>query len=184
MPERLYFAYGSNMHTAEMLEHCPSAKYVSPARLNGWRLVFTHDSARWLGGVADIVRLGSPEDTRLLDPAGLSRGVDGICPLSPVRGVLWDVDDASLAALHAAQGYDPARPREENDSELLHLEVLELEKMTRRVAAFAYGIVHKEPRHRVPHAGYMDLVVEGARLHGLPEEYWHELRHVEIAGED
>jgi len=184
MAEHLYFAYGSNMNQAEMLDQCPSARFVGCGRLNGWRLVFTRDSARWLGAVADIVKVGSEFDTLALDPAGTHRTTPAACPLSPVRGVLWDLDGADLTALHAAQGYTPGGPPEENDSALVKLDVLLVGAMTQRVSALAFTIVHKEKRHRMPHDGYMQVVVNGARQHGVPDDYVHALIAVDTLGED
>ena len=47
MPERLYFAYGSNINLDQMAFRCPAAQVVSPVTLNGYRLLFR--------GVATIV---------------------------------------------------------------------------------------------------------------------------------
>lgn len=33
----LYFAFGSNLHLAQMSLRCPSSKYISPARLRNYR---------------------------------------------------------------------------------------------------------------------------------------------------
>ena len=38
MKERYYFAYGSNLNQAQMLQRCPKASPVSRAVLGGWRL--------------------------------------------------------------------------------------------------------------------------------------------------
>src|SRR5690606_7530841 len=59
----LYFAYGSNLDHDRLHENCPTARLVSIARLQGYRLAFTRYSraTRWGGsGVADI--LASPSD--------------------------------------------------------------------------------------------------------------------------
>ena len=48
----LYFAYGSNMASAQM---APGARFVGPARLHGYRLALTRRSIRWQAGVLDIV---------------------------------------------------------------------------------------------------------------------------------
>jgi gamma-glutamylcyclotransferase len=51
----LYFAYGSNMASAEMETWCPEGRFLGPARLDGHRLAFTRRSIRWGGGAADAV---------------------------------------------------------------------------------------------------------------------------------
>jgi hypothetical protein len=50
-----YFAYGSNLDAEQMRRRCPSAQPVGRARLRHHRLDFTHLSARWRGGAADVV---------------------------------------------------------------------------------------------------------------------------------
>ena len=51
----LYFAYGSNLDTAQMLERCPGSRAMFRAQLSHHRLDFTHFSTRWNGGAADVV---------------------------------------------------------------------------------------------------------------------------------
>jgi len=51
----LYFAYGSNMHAAQMNERCPSAKFVCRGKLPSHRLAFTLRSYSRRCGVADIL---------------------------------------------------------------------------------------------------------------------------------
>lgn len=72
----LCFAYGANMHRADMRRRCPDARPLGPAQLAGWRFVVTRD------GYASVVR---------------QRG--GV-----VHGVLWEVPPRALAALDAFEG--------------------------------------------------------------------------------
>ncbi|MCP4003570.1 MAG: gamma-glutamylcyclotransferase [bacterium] len=51
----LYFAYGSNLDADQMAERCPRSRPLFPARLDDYRLGFTHYSRRWSGAAADIV---------------------------------------------------------------------------------------------------------------------------------
>jgi gamma-glutamylcyclotransferase len=44
-------------------------------------------------------------------------------------------------------------------------------------AAFAYEVVEKEPAEVPPRADYLELLVTGAREHGLPDDYIAELEH-------
>ncbi len=53
--ELRYFAYGSNLDAEQMSERCPSSRALFRARLDGYRLDFTHLSRRWGGGAADVV---------------------------------------------------------------------------------------------------------------------------------
>jgi gamma-glutamylcyclotransferase len=44
-------------------------------------------------------------------------------------------------------------------------------------AAFAYEVIEKEPAEVPPRADYLELLVTGAREHGLPEDYIAQLEH-------
>ncbi len=74
--ERLYFAYGRNMHRAEMAQRCPSAVLQGIARLDRHEFLI---NAR---GVATVV------------PA----------PRSLVHGVVWDVTPRDEASLDRFEG--------------------------------------------------------------------------------
>ena len=53
----IYFAYGSNMSEAELKGHCPGAQFLSKARLNDYKLDFTHfSSVNRKCGVGDVVK--------------------------------------------------------------------------------------------------------------------------------
>jgi hypothetical protein len=173
-----YFAYGSNMSSAELLAYCPSGHCLGIARLDGWRLGFTVYAARRHGGVADILPLAAPGE------------------LSPVWGVLWSIPEEELPALHAKEGYDPQRPDAQNLYTRVELAVtllvdqplyaggpesppLPLAGPPDPVPAFAYQVVRKAEHHIPPSRAYLDLVLSGAREHGLPGEYTAALARVE-----
>jgi gamma-glutamylcyclotransferase (GGCT)/AIG2-like uncharacterized protein YtfP len=50
-----YFAYGSNLDAEQMRRRCPTSRPMGRALLSHHRLDFTHLSARWRGGAADVV---------------------------------------------------------------------------------------------------------------------------------
>lgn len=50
-----YFAYGSNLASSIMAQWCPRARFLGPARLEGFRLAFLRRSARWKAGAADVI---------------------------------------------------------------------------------------------------------------------------------
>src|SRR5919197_243742 len=83
-----YFAYGSNMATAEVAAWCPSPRAIGPAELPDHRLAFLRRSIRWGGGAADIV--ASPGDS--------------------VWGVLWELP-LGLGELDAKEGAGKAYRR-------------------------------------------------------------------------
>ena len=74
----LYFAYGSNMSRAMMRTHCPAAKEIGTAVLDGHRFVITAD------GYASIERRAG----------------------NVVHGVLWRLTPRDLAALNIYESVD------------------------------------------------------------------------------
>lgn len=72
-----YFAYGSNMAESIMAGWCRAHRFVAPARLDGFTLVFLRDSVRWKAGAADVI----PQEG------------------SVVWGALYELPDEDLAAL-------------------------------------------------------------------------------------
>jgi len=84
-----YFAYGSNMAEALMMEHCPGHRLLGTACLRGHRLMFNRRSIRTGSGVADVV----PAD-----------GED-------VWGVLYELEDEELEVLDLKEGHDWAYVR-------------------------------------------------------------------------
>ena len=50
-----YFAYGSNLSVDVIEAWAPGARFVGPARLDGFRLAFLRRSARWKAGAADVI---------------------------------------------------------------------------------------------------------------------------------
>jgi gamma-glutamylcyclotransferase len=78
----LYFAYGSNLSSAEMRACCPGHRFLGPARLDGRRLEFRRRSRRWGGGAADIAT----------------------APGEAVWGALYELPDGALDALDAREG--------------------------------------------------------------------------------
>ena len=76
-----YFAYGSNMLTERLVVRCPSARAVSPALVDGYRLEFCKRSKDQSG------------------KATLVKATDSI-----VHGVLFAIDHSDVAALDRAEG--------------------------------------------------------------------------------
>jgi gamma-glutamylcyclotransferase (GGCT)/AIG2-like uncharacterized protein YtfP len=140
----LYFAYGSNMSSAELGAWCPTHRALGPAELPGHRLAFLRRSIRWGAGAVDIVR----------DP---DRSVWGVVYELPL----------GLADLDQKEGAGFAYRRRD-------VEVL-LEGST--VSAVAYEVMEKEPVQVTPRRDYVELLVTGAREHGLPRAYVAGLEH-------
>ena len=68
----LYFGYGSNLDVDRLRMHCPSAQFVSIARLADFRLAFSIESKHtWLGGVGDM-QFESNGVRLFVDPVSIS----------------------------------------------------------------------------------------------------------------
>jgi len=80
-PERLYFAYGSNMYTPRMQARVPSARAVGAGRVPGYRVAF-----RKLGG------------------DGSSKCDLEVAPEDTAWGVLYRLPASEQPALDAAEG--------------------------------------------------------------------------------
>lgn len=78
---RLYFAFGSNMHTPRMSARVPSARFVRVGRLDGFRLAFH----QW-----------SPDGSAKCDIDPAETGI--------VRGVVYRIHAAEQAWLDAVEG--------------------------------------------------------------------------------
>lgn len=149
----LYFAYGSNLSWSQMKERCPSAEFVTVAKLKGYRLDFTLESPpeERNGGVADVVRDN----------------------LNEVWGVIYDIGDPhDWLNLDRCEGFQPCmaghslylrrelkvhpHPQPEN-SLTLSVQLYEVRKKAKQTIP--------------PHPHYKELILQGARHWELPEEY-------------
>ena len=139
----LYFAYGSNMLTERLQARVPSARPVGTATLPGHALRFRKQST---DGSAKCTVVST-------SPSSCSRWP------SPVVGVCFQMNDAHLPALDAAEGRGQGYTREK----------LDVDREGSCVPAFAYVAQdsHVNPDLH-PYAWYKALVMAGARQHDLP----------------
>jgi gamma-glutamylcyclotransferase len=135
----LLFAYGSNLAAAEMAAWCPEARFAGLARLPDHRLALNRRSIRWGGGVVDVVA----------------------ADVEQVWGVLYDVDDAAVAALDRKEGAGIA----------YRLTPVGVEHRGEPRGAHTYTVITKEPDAPPATPEYAELVLRGARERGLPEEW-------------
>lgn len=94
---RLYFAYGSNLHRAQMKERCPDAKPVRRLSIRGWKLVFRGSADMQPGAKTDVIHGAlyqvSKRDEKNLDTfegvradgQGLYRKIEFMIPASGER---------------------------------------------------------------------------------------------------
>jgi cation transport regulator ChaC len=154
-----YFAYGSNMHS-ETIRGRRGIAYRSAvaARALGWRLVFDKPPlVPGAGAAANIVA----------DPGATA------------PGVVFEITRAELEHVELTEGVLIDNYR--------RVEVL-LEPLVRdpgaRVptTAFSLSSTRGEPGVR-PSSRYMEIVIAGAREHGLPEEHVRFLERVPVEPE-
>jgi hypothetical protein len=141
----LYFAYGSNMSSAQLTAWGTAHHALGPAELPDHRLAFLRRSLRWRAGAADIVRE----------------------PGESVWGVLWELPfgAAELDVKESAGDAYRRRP----------VKVL-LDGSP--VSAMAYEVIDKAPTELQPRREYVQLMVDGAREHGLPDAWLRRLRSI------
>jgi gamma-glutamylcyclotransferase (GGCT)/AIG2-like uncharacterized protein YtfP len=127
---------------------CAAHRFVAPARLDGFRLLFLRRSVRWKAGAADVV----PE-------AGAA-----------TWGALYELSAADLEALdakeYAAQGGYRRRTVEVETQD------------GQRHTATTYEVVDKEPRELAPKPEYIELLRRGAKERGLPDEWLQVLQEL------
>jgi gamma-glutamylcyclotransferase len=147
----LYFAYGSNMDEEHMRAHCPTARYIDSARLDGHRLAFTRRSVVSGKGVADVVA----------DPREV------------VWGVLYDLGDGDLEALDRKEGNGWAYARQHKNVTVPARRSVQ--------SAIVYTVLAKEPGEVPPSREYLELLTGAAERRGLPGEYVATLKAIRPA---
>lgn len=153
----LYFAYGSNLCTAQMAERCPSGQVVARAMLRDHALVFPRRSPRRNCGVASIVP----------------------CPDRVVWGAVYRLTEDDIARLDRSEGHIPARDPAANAYNKREVAVLRDGVCDDIIWAFTYIAVPMLGRH-VPSAEYREAMIRGARGHRLPPDYLAALEAIEI----
>ena len=140
----LTFGYGSSLDGERMRATCPSAQFVSIARLPDHRLAFSIESKNtWLGGVADARPAAGDE----------------------VWGALWLVDAADSRALDEHEGLF-------RDPPAYHRTTFEVTTPAGDVVRCrSYAVVEPDPAGFPPSPAFMRTLLRGARQIGLPEAY-------------
>jgi cation transport regulator ChaC len=153
----LYFAYGSNMNWDQMRDRCPSTRFDSIVRADGYQLAFTRFSKNRQCGVADIVA-----------NAG-----------SRVWGVVFEIPDDEVNVLDQSEGYSPGRAREKNAYERRQLNVFRQVSNASPITVWTYVVVNKLKSSPKPSAEYKATILAGARHWKLPADYVEELERIE-----
>lgn len=152
-----YFAYGSNMDPQQMIQRCPSAKFVTVARLPDYRLLFPRRSQSRGCGVASV------------EPSASEN----------VWGVVFHIDANDAQRLDSAEGFRTGRPIEQNAY------VRQLVRVMVQEAGGEVGqdvetyLANQQPDPPRPSSEYMNQIILGARHHRLPFEYVNYLERIE-----
>ena len=129
----LYFAYGANMDPVHMAERCPGARHLGVANLPGHRFGIA------AGGYGTV----RPD---------LGRAV---------RGVLWRLTPADLAALDDFEGVESRFYRKD------------LARVADRTGAMLEAMIYRpadeSPGRAAP--GYLERIIEVCQELGFPREY-------------
>lgn len=134
----LYFAFGSNLSSAQMRDRCPGSEPLGPALLGGRELGFSYRSQNFPpGGAADVVEREGAE----------------------VWGVLYRLTDSDLERLDRFEHVDAGGYR--------RIEV-EVEGGPGGGRALCYEVAERLGYEIAPTPEYRRLMLEGAREHGLP----------------
>ena len=153
----LYFGFGSNLEAARLHIHCPSARFLSIARLANHRLAFSIESKNtWHGGVADV----RPE-------AG-----------SEVWGALWLIDEEHSEPLDRQEGLFRDPPAYQRLRVQLETPAGDL------ITCRSYQVANPHPDGYLPSPAYLDTMLRGARAIGLPQHYIAALEAIEHNGFD
>jgi hypothetical protein len=147
-----YFAYGSNLNSAAVVEWArhyghkpPSLKSGRAAVLDNYRLCFPLYSEYWGGGIADII----------YDPGKY------------VAGAMFDLTPAEMAVLDEKVGRKlDAAGKDIGIYKQIEVKVAPLGR-GEPVKAITYTGVNIEKYHIPPTKHYMDLVIQGAYHYGL-----------------
>ncbi|MSP22079.1 MAG: gamma-glutamylcyclotransferase [Dehalococcoidia bacterium] len=151
----LYFAFGSNLDEARLHIHCPSARFVSIARLADHRLAFTIESRNtWHGGVADILA----------------------APGAEVWGALWVIAGEHSRALDEQEGVFREPPAYR--CYRVTVETRAGDSVTCR----AYQVVAPNLAGITPSPAYKATILRGARAIALPPPYLDALSAIEDNG--
>jgi hypothetical protein len=148
-----YFAYVSNMCERQMVQRCPSTRFVGVASLSDRRIAFTRSSVNRGCGVADAVK----------------------SPGHKLWGLVYELSDADVASLDRSEGYQAGRTR--NCYWRRSCTVFLDGDDSRPFPAETY-FAEAQPNPPRPNEAYKLLIVRGARGR-LPPEYVSELELIE-----
>ena len=147
-----YFGYGSNMLTAKLKRpnRCPSAIPIAVARTNKYTLKF-HKVSRDKSGKGDMAFTGSETDE--------------------LYGVVFSIDDTHKDNLDSAEGLGWGYKEMKIDVEVtekIPQHEIDVEEIGKEVVVYKATEMDEDLK---PYHWYKGQTVDGAKEHGLPEDY-------------
>jgi gamma-glutamylcyclotransferase (GGCT)/AIG2-like uncharacterized protein YtfP len=141
----LYFAYGSNMDPDQMRDRCPNAEVVGIGFVENYVLRFP--------------RLSLKRDC----------GVSSIEPLAGHNtwGVVYRLAEDDISRLDASEGYRVGRPAGKNSYNRMTV-LVRLDGASTEVQTY---IAEPQKDAPPPNVAYLTHIRDGARRHGIPENY-------------
>jgi hypothetical protein len=149
-----YFAYGSNMCINWLRSRVPSARFYSVGTLNGYLLKF-HKQSKDGSGKCNAFFTNEQDDK--------------------IMGVIFELDEIEKPALDRAEGLGSGYYE-------IEVPIITASNVVnaRMYVADENAIVDS----LAPYTWYKELVINGARSHGLPEAYVHFIRETREARAD
>ncbi|WP_274362838.1 gamma-glutamylcyclotransferase [Paenibacillus thermotolerans] len=132
---RLYIAYGSCMSEASFSETVANYTRLGRAELEGYRVGFTKYSAKWGGGVADL--LPAPGET--------------------MEGVLYLLPADEIEPLDEREGANLVPPAYRRTNISVSVDGM-------RLPAFSYEVADKSKREIAPSDAYMCTILDGTNV--------------------
>jgi gamma-glutamylcyclotransferase len=150
--QELYFAYGSNLSSEQMLRRCPDSTPLDTAYLAGYELCFPFSSATWGG-----------------------KGVAGIQPHQDrnVYGVVYQMSEQSLMILDQYEGHPFKYCRK-------RLKVLTSDNASTDVWIYI-PMTDRSHDFYHPSRRYIAAIIRGAMEHSLPSKYLNFLKFIPTA---
>ena len=165
-PERLFFAYGSNINLDQMERRCPNAEVVAPVTLNGYRLAFRGHTPGC--GVATILS----------------------SPIHQVKGLLWKLTPDCERSLDCYEGFPSFYGKEDitvmdrsgkQFTVMAYVMTPEYAQMVAMPSAsYAMGIAEGYGQNRIPTKGLEEAIT--CCRHELETQeaaYWQTLKQNE-----
>ena len=153
----ILFACGAKMNPGVMGRLCPEYRTIGVARLMDYRLCF-------------------PRFSRVHNSAAASIEPH---PGAAAWGVLYEISPNDEPVLNHHEGYDPRGPLAQNERIAREVTVLRMGG-SEPVKAMTYFAVPDGTTAR-PTAAYLQQIIDGAEVHGLPLAYLAALNAIRTA---